>query len=70
MESQNSIHQDTRYNFWWRDYPNSNYRQSLEIHAKMGDVVDYDEWVRLFHALEMCRLETLRKIKRERYESA
>ena len=58
--------EDTRYNFWWREHPGSQYRLSLEMAAKMGDVHNHDEWVDLWIALDKCRVETLRQIKQKR----
>tara|TARA_R110000868_G_scaffold36967_1_gene130828 strand:- start:69 stop:281 length:213 start_codon:yes stop_codon:yes gene_type:complete len=64
--------EDTRYNFWWREYlpySESKYRLSLEMSAKMGDVHNYEEWAILCRAIDKCRAETLRQIKQERKES-
>jgi len=58
--------EDTRYNFWWREYPESKYKLSLELLAKMGDVHNYDEWATLCLAIDKCRAETLHQIKQER----
>lgn len=58
--------EDTRYNFWWRAYPGSKYKLSLDLLAKLGDVHNYDEWVTLCTAIDKCRAETLRQIQQER----
>jgi hypothetical protein len=61
--------EDTRYNFWWREYLGTKYNFSLEMSAKMGDVHNYNEWATLCLAIDKCKYETLRQIKQERKES-